>query len=249
MRFALLALIVTLAISAHAHAASPADIYNEGNKKYRDGDYEGALAVYDSITTLNPDLEYNRGAAQLKAGRLGKAAVHFRRALKLAPGDKDAQASLDYINSVKPDREKIQKPGALTEFFQDIRSLVSVDALAWMTLALYYLAGGAIALLLLSGGSAIRKRIAIACAVFAALTIVSGSALAVMAIGMESHDMAVAVDKTVDAMSEPSEKSDKLFTFHEATACRLGRMEGKYVFVTLESGISGWVESAKLGII
>lgn len=245
MRLTALAFIIAVAASG----VNPAEIYNEGNGKYRAGGYEGALALYNSITTVNPDLEYNRGAAYLKAGRLGKAAVHFRRALKLQPGDKDAQASLDYINSVKPDRENIPKPGAVEKFFAAVHGQLSVDGLAWVTLALYYLAGASATILFLSGDPAMRRRFATACAVFASLTIVSGSALAVMAVGLESHDMAVAVDKTVDALAEPSEKSDKLFTFHEATSCRLGRMEGKYVFVTLESGISGWVETARLGII
>lgn len=250
MRLAVLALIVTFALSGHAHAISPAEAYNEGNRKYRDGDYEGALALYDSITTVNPGLEYNRGAAHLKAGRLGKAAVHFRRALKLQPGDTDTQASLDYINSIKTDREKLQKQGALEEVFAAVYAQLSVDGLAWVTLALYYLAGASATLLLLNNrGLVMRRRLAIACAVFAAFTIVSGSALAVMASGMESHDMAVAVDKTVDALAEPSEKSDKLFTFHEGSVCRLGRREGKYVFVTLASGISGWAAAAKLEII
>lgn len=249
MRFAVLALIITLALSGHAHATGPAETYNEGNKKYRDGDYETALELYNSITTVNPDLEYNRGAAYLKTGRLGMAAVHFRRALKLAPGDKDAQSSLDYINSVKPDREKLQKPGALVEFFTDIQGLASVDGLTWVTLALYYLAGASATLLLLNRGGIMRRRLAVSCAVFAALTIAAGASLAVMASQMKSHDMAVAVDKTVDALAEPSDKSDKLFTFHEATACRLGRREGKYVFVTLASGISGWVEIAKLEVV
>jgi tetratricopeptide (TPR) repeat protein len=249
MRFAVLVLIVTLALSGHAHATGPAETYNEGNKKYRDGDYETALELYNSITTVNPDLEYNRGAAYLKKGGLGMAAVHFRRALKLAPGDKDAQSSLDYINSIKPDREKISKPGALGEFFADVQGLASVGGLTWVTLVLYYLAGATATLLLLSRGLVLRRRFAVACAVLAVFTIVSGASLAVMASEMKSHDMAVAVDKTVNALAEPSDKSDKLFTFHEATACRLGRREGKYVFVTLASGISGWVEIAKLEIV
>ncbi len=245
MKLTALAFIIALAMSG----MNTAEIYNEGNGKYRAGDYEGALALYNSITTVNPDLEYNRGAAYLKTGRLGKAAVHFRRALKLQPGDKDAQASLDYINSVKPDRENLLKPGAVEKLFAAVHAQLSVDALAWATLALYYLAGASATLLLLSRGLVIRRRLVMACAVFAALTIVSGSALSAMAVGLESHDMAVVVDKTVDALAEPSEKSDKLFTFHEATSCRLWRREGKYVFVTLESGISGWVEMAKLEII
>jgi tetratricopeptide (TPR) repeat protein len=249
MRLAVLALIVTLAASSHAHAITPAETYNEGNAKYKTGDYEGALALYDSITTVNPGLEYNRGAAHLKAGRLGKASVHFHRALKLAPGDTDAQASLDYINSIKPDREKPQKPGVMDQLLSDVIGQLPVDALAWVTLALYCLAGVSATLLLLSKSLPLRRQLVVACAVFAALTMVSGSALAVMTSQMESHNMAVAVDKTVDALAEPSEKSDKLFTFHEGSACKLGRREGKYVFVTLASGISGWVETAKLDII
>lgn len=245
MNLAALTFIIALAVSG----AGPAEIYNEGNGKYRAGDYEEALTLYNSITTTNPGLEYNRGAAYLKTGRLGKAAVHFHRALRLAPGDKDALASLDYINSVKPDRENIPKPGAVENLFAAVHGQLSVDALGWVTLALYYLAGVSATLLFLSADPAMRKRLVAACAVFAALTLVSGSALSAMAVRRESHDMAVAVDKTVDALAEPSEKSDKLFTFHEATACRLGRREGKYVFVTLASGISGWVETAKLEII
>ena len=245
MKLTALTFIIALAVSG----MNPAQIYNEGNGKYKAGDYEGALALYNSITTVNPDLEYNRGAAYLKTGRLGKAAVHFRRALNLESGDKDTQSSLDYINSVKADREKISKPGAVEKLFAGVYGQLSVDGLAWVTLALFYLAGASVAILLLARDLAMRKRLVMACAVFAALTMVSGSALALMAIELKSRDMAVAVDKTVDALAEPSDKSEKLFTFHEGSACRLGRSEGKYVFITLESGMSGWVEAAKLEVI
>lgn len=245
MKLAVIAIIVAMA----AGSANPANIYNEGNAKYKAGDYEGALALYNSISAVNPDLEYNRGAAYLKTGRLGKATVHFHRALKLRPGDKDSQASLEYIRSVKADREKQERSGVLERMIVEFRRMFSVNALFGATLAFLYLTSVVAALFFLGENPARGRLMAIFLAALTVMTIMSGVVTAVVASYAESRDIAVAVEKSVDAFAEPSDKSDKLFTFHEATTCRLGRSEGQYVFVALESGISGWVESAKLDTI
>jgi len=103
----LITIVVSIALtSGAALAETDTQRYNGANKLFTDGNYLAALEMYNSIGIENQNLEYNRAVTYFKLGRLGKAVLHFNRALRLNPQDEDTKANLRYINSVKKDREK-----------------------------------------------------------------------------------------------------------------------------------------------
>jgi hypothetical protein len=114
-RWGILVAALLLTVSSAARAGSPAgasEAYLEGNRLYQSGDYAGAAKAYERVLALGvtaPELEYNLGNAYLKAGRIGPAVLHYRRALRLRPRFESASANLNYARSltqdVKPDEE------------------------------------------------------------------------------------------------------------------------------------------------
>lgn len=73
--------------------------FARGNAAYEAGDWAGAVAAYRELVAAGlqgPALHYNLANALLKAGELGPAILHYRRALRLDPGDADARSNLEY---------------------------------------------------------------------------------------------------------------------------------------------------------
>jgi hypothetical protein len=80
--------------------------FEEGNRRYQEGDYQGALESYLSIRDAgyeSGELYYNIGNTYFKLGNLGRSIVNYERALKLMPRDDDARANLELARSLAAD--------------------------------------------------------------------------------------------------------------------------------------------------
>src|SRR5205085_4384434 len=74
-----------------------AQLFSDANAAYLSGDVARAIASYEALIAqgvVSPELETNLGAAYLRQGKRGLAALHLERALFLDPGDDDARADL-----------------------------------------------------------------------------------------------------------------------------------------------------------
>ena len=99
-RFALAALCA--ASAARAAVSVPPEargnaLFDQANAAYLSGDISRAVAGYEALLEeglVSPELETNLGAAYLRQGKRGLAALHLERALFLDPSDDDARADL-----------------------------------------------------------------------------------------------------------------------------------------------------------
>ncbi len=72
-------------------------LFADANAAYLSGDVARAITSYEALVSegiTSAELETNLGAAYLRQGKRGLAALHFERALFLDPGDDDARADL-----------------------------------------------------------------------------------------------------------------------------------------------------------
>ena len=84
---------------ADARSETREESFLRGNRLYEAGDFAGAAEAYAAIREqgwTSAELEYNLGNAYLKAGSVGRAIVHFRRALILRPGYANASDNIKY---------------------------------------------------------------------------------------------------------------------------------------------------------
>lgn len=72
---------------------------------------------------LNADLEFNLANTEYRLGNIGRAVLHYRRALRLDPGHDDARANLDYV------RRQVRPPLAASA------GAGRLDPLSWHTRA------------------------------------------------------------------------------------------------------------------
>ncbi len=106
-------LLLALASPAPALSLDPGrGEHDEGNTKYRQGDYAGAAEAYGR--SLNSKeraaTHYNLGNAQFKQGDYDGAIASYEKALSLLPSDRDAQHNLALAQRMKQKQQQGQ-PG------------------------------------------------------------------------------------------------------------------------------------------
>ncbi len=240
------AALLSALLTALAFAGAPAETYNRANRLYAEKKYDAALQLYNAIDIENPDLEYNRAAAYFKTGHTGKAVLHFSRARRLRPGDADTRYNLNFLSAYKTDKEETKEPGVVSDVLEYVVNALSLWTMSAIA-AIFYIAAMFAGLGVIISFDTKRKRfltrsLQFLVVVTAFLFTITGARIH----QFERTDRAVAIAGNVDAYDSPSDKTTTVFTFHEGTKVRLGRVEGNYVHVTLASGYSGWVDRAKL---
>src|SRR3989338_6537720 len=103
MRRLILAAVFSLFFAATAFAGG----FEDGNAKYRAGDFKGAAAAYEPLIAAGEGtaaVYYNLGNTYFRLGQKGKAVAHYRRALRLSPRDADTRWNLQILKSTLPDK-------------------------------------------------------------------------------------------------------------------------------------------------
>ncbi len=224
-----------------------ADLYNQGNARYRAGDFEDARRQYLAAVDQggqDPRLLYNLGNACFKGGHLGEAAVWWERALRLDPRDDDVRANLQFLDAVKQDREG-EETNALWAALAFAAQYPTVNELCVV-----------VGLLVAAGVSTVGwhlwrrgplagawRLVAVALAVVGSL---NGAWLVSRAYQQGHTERAVITVPEATARSGPDGSQTAVFVAHEATRVQVARYEGAWVLVRLGSGLNGWLPAAAL---
>ena len=90
-----------------ARGAEPAQTMRNAAAAWSQGDKERALLLWEGLLAneyASAPLHYNLGAAYYEQGDLGKAVLHYERALLLQPGNKKIRRNLSLVNSQVEER-------------------------------------------------------------------------------------------------------------------------------------------------
>jgi tetratricopeptide (TPR) repeat protein len=246
----------TPALSAYATVASArpsltrptvtqVEFYQEGNRLYQDGDFEGALASYLRLVEAgfeSGEVYYNIGNTYFKLGDIAQAILYYERARRLLPGDEDVQANLDLARSLTVDEiEPLPRFWLFSVVDWWVDLLPRTLLIAVVTVS-YLVGTGVVLLLILKRGVQVAAwggRIAVVSAVVFALF---GLNLAVREFDLGWAQEAVVLQLQVDVMSAPlDDETLTVFTVHEGTKVRIDRLSEEWAEVVLEDGRVGWV--------
>lgn len=214
------------------------------NKAYEQGDFAQAAALYDSLLSEGyelAELHYNLGNAYFRQDQLGKAILHYERALILAPGDADALHNLAFAKQhTLDDFEEV--PGFfLRVWWHRLCDLTTSSAWAILAIVLWVGGFGGLAVWQLSRVRRIRKTGFIAGIVLLVLSVLPLS-LALSRAAYERHSgRAVILDATASLRSAPDEAGTQLLLLHEGTEIDLLEKLGDWKKVRLPNGEEGWL--------
>lgn len=241
MRKATLAFVLAasfLAAPIFAAETTPAT-FEEVNTHYQKGDFKGAVEGYEKLLAAGSRTSstfYNLGNAAFRTGKKGKALLNYRRALEIAPRDEDTRWNVLVVQSALTDR--ISDPtGPLDVATQKITAEVSANeaAIAFTAaLALWLLAS----LAMLAGARGGFFGLIRTCIIAAVL--ISGLTLAAKWYSRKDP-RAIILVKEVTARYGPSTRETKAFVLHEGAEVRVTDRTKDWVYVTLQSGSSGWI--------
>lgn len=246
----IISLLHTVTIGAAADGRTgTGELWDSANTLYVNGDYDGATVLYDSILSRgysSSKLYYNLGNAHFKSNRIGKAIVNYNRALELAPYDSDIEYNLDVANSYIKDRIEAVPEFVVRGWFRHIRSLLTSNMWAVVSLILFAGALACVLVYLLGQKKGVRKA-GFFTAIFAVVLFfvaVSFSVRQRRELVNASHG--VVISSAVSVVSSPERSSKELFIIHEGTKVKITGHYGDWTEITIADGNKGWLLSESI---
>ncbi len=248
-------LVSIVTLGAFASERIPSDVqelWERGGRLYSAGDYNGAVATYDSIVNAgweSAPLYYNLGCAHFKAGKGGKAILNYYRAQRLAPADDDVAYNLAYAQSFVKDKIEAVPEFVVSRWMGNIKHLMGVDGWAVVTLVLLGVVLVAVGFFLLAERRRIRKA-GFAVAVVAALMLIfalifGGDAREALV----SDKEAVVLSTAAVVKASPERTGKDLFILHEGTKVEVLDTFGEWSEIRIADGNEGWIRTTSIEII
>ena len=221
-----------------------ARLYNEGNARYKEGDYARAVKAYERALASgvrNGKIYYNLGNAYFKLNQLGRAILAYERAQRMMTDDEDVASNLQFANLLKVDKPSEGEVNAITRFGQRLFNSISPDGISVLFGAcLFGLAAALIGRMFLPdrGNRAFWIGLLV---FFGGLFFLCGTTLAFKIHSREFEQAAIVMVSEADGRSGPGDQYLKVFTLHEGTKVIIERSEGVWHLVRLPSGLGGWI--------
>ena len=227
-----------------------AQLFADANAAYLSGDVARAVASYEALVAqgvLSPEVETNLGAASLRLGKRGLAALHFERALFLDPGDEDARADLLELRRGNVDRLEGEADEGSGESLARILAPLPGTAAAALFAGLWCAAWVLLALRLFAPH---LRRVGLASGVCFGLAALAALFTWGAAQGQKlALQRAVVVAPSAAAREGPAEKSASHFEVHEGTSVRVDDQDQGYLRVKLATGLTGWVAAGAVELV
>lgn len=227
-------------------------LWNEANTLYVNGDYNGAIAVYEAIINdgyVSSKLYYNLGNAYFKTNSTGKAIVNYNRAQRLAPYDKDIEYNLAVANSYVKDRIEVVPEFFLNNWARQAR--MSLSSNMWAVISLIMLAVALVFALLyfLSQKKGVRKAGFFTAIVFALFFVMSLSFSVTAKNRQVNAAEAIVTASAVSVKSSPDSSSKDLFIIHEGTKVEVLNRFNSWTEVQIADGNKGWLTTGAIELI
>jgi len=218
--------------------------FSVANKLYAEGKFADAADAYEKLVqggTRSPALWFNCANAEFKSGHLGKAIAAYRQAELLAPRDAELRANLAFVRN--------QVPGAtLRESrWQTWVGSLTLNEGALLTAVLFWLT--AALFIARQIRPALVPRLKSLTRVFVALTLFSGTVLALQAATHFSSATAVVIADNVTARSGPFDEAQSAFTARDGAELSVLDQRDGWVQVANGTGKSGWLSLKQVEVL
>lgn len=221
----------------------------DAEQNYRKGNYQQAINDYKELLKqgASADIFYNLGNAYYRSGNLTQAILNYERASLLSPGNEDINFNLEFARSKTVD--KIVPKGEMfyVTWYKSIRSLVSIDSWAYISLISIALAFIFVLIYLFSSAISFQKLGFFSSIFLFVLFLLSFVFAFQQKSAMQKRHGAIIMVPSVNVKKLPSFNGLDGFVLHEGTRVDIVDEEIKgWAGVQVSDGRSGWVPSDKL---
>lgn len=235
-----------------AGAESPDRLWDRANTAYINGDYHGAVELYEALVAQglgSVKLYYNLANSYFKDDRLGKAILFYHRALRMAPGNDDIRYNLNVAEARTKDKIEQIPEFFLAKWIRDVRHTMSCTAWSLFSLVVLAAALGLFLLYLLASRMTLRKVGFYGTFVAFLLFVVSSW----FALGerreMLDDSKGVVMTTSAAVKSSPDKSATDLFVLHEGTLVEISSRLDGWCEITISDGKKGWLEARTIETI
>jgi tetratricopeptide (TPR) repeat protein len=225
-------------------------LYRQGNRHYSRAQYAQAAEKWQSILRsgyVSGELHYNLGNAYYKMNDIGRAILHYEKALPYMPDDEDLINNLDMARLKTKDKIAKVPEFFLAKVINGFLDLFTIPIAGYLALGSFYLLG-IVAIVNLKQWIAPSLGNILVIAMIA-VSVFLGSVFATKSYRHATTQTAIVLADELNAKSEPQNSASTLFIIHEGLKVLITRQDGRWVEIKLPDGNKGWVELTSLGKI
>lgn len=226
-------------------------LFAEGNRFYEQNRFEQAIQSYEGLIAggaNHPDVHYNLGNAYFKSGRLGKAIVHFEKALRLQPGDRDIAENLVFARARCTDKVEETNPPFWMSGLLGVHRAFSSRQKVWAILLFWLAANVFFAWRSIRSTDAIRRitgwGLSLSLIFLACFTL-----SAFVQYRQDSKQEAIVIVESSRLFSGPAETNSVLTVIHEGFKVEIRQETAGWSQVVLPNGWNGWIHRQHLEIL
>ncbi len=227
-------------------------LWERGNRLYSAGDWNGAVATYDSIVNEgweSAPLYYNLAGAHFKAGSRGEAILNYHRAQRLAPADGDIAYNLAYAESFVKDKIDVVPEFVFARWLGSVKRIMSADAWGVVALVALGVMLVAVGFYLLALRRGIRKAGFVVAIVALVVTVGAVSFGGAARKALVSDSEAVVLSTAAVVKASPEKTGKDLFILHEGTKVEVLDTFGEWSEIRIADGNEGWIRTSAIEVI
>jgi tetratricopeptide (TPR) repeat protein len=238
---------VTIAIST----TEAKDQFTKGCEAYKNNDFSKALELFNAVAAnyKSAELFYNLGNCNFKLNKLPEAILYYEKALKLNPGNEDADYNLKLANSQIVDKIDALPSLAIIKWWDNFKFSKGANYWGWLSILFAALAFILFVIFKVSY-NLFFKRIGfyIGCLMIV-LAMVS------LLFAYQNHSFhsnentAIIFAPKVDVKSAPSESGTNVFVLHEGTKVNILNNTDQWIEIVISNGNRGWMLKKKCSVI
>lgn len=235
---------VVLLLAAQVLGQTPSDRMREANDAYLSKQYQPAAEIYEALLGdgyASAALHYNLGNSYYRLGELAPAILHYERALRYRPHDRDIRHNLSVAREQLPDELDVLPEFFLRRWWRS--GAFALSAVSWSVLGLIMLWLGVAGLVvwLFASERRQRKRGFITGLVLLCLCILPFAMASSRVKLQEDSGMAILMTPEIVLRSAPDEQSAEVLTIHAGLKVELLDQISDWYKVRLQNGEEGWL--------
>jgi len=219
--------------------------FEKGNAFYQKGNYEQAVAAYESVLKTNShsaELYFNLGNSYYKLNKVAPAIYNYEKALVLNPEDSETLNNLKFAQKRTIDEIKEVPKVGFAKLIQNYTDIFHYNTWAWISVGLstvflafflgYYFSQLAFSKRMFFIGMFVALLLFVICV----LAAISGKSNYV------NEKPAIVFAEMATLKSEPQNSSSEVFVLHEGTKVFVLETLSHWKKIQLTDGTEGWIE-------